>query len=63
MASPAEQPREFSSRFDRQGESICLSCFRMVKAFGSEAMEQAEDEHRKHCPNGMKLPEDRNPSN
>jgi hypothetical protein len=58
MVSPAGQPREFFYRFDRQGESICLSCFQTVKSSSSETLRQAEDEHRKKCPNGMKIPED-----
>ena len=32
-------------------ESFCLSCFRTVKAYKPEKLEQAEDRHRKECPN------------
>jgi len=47
--------REFYPRTDTDGHSICLSCFRSVKATRWETLPQAEDVHRQHCPNQMQL--------
>ncbi len=49
--------REFYPRPDAHGQSICLSCFRSVKATNRETLEQAEELHRQECPNEMQLSE------
>ena len=52
-----EEAREFYRKLELPKESICLSCFRTVRADRSERLEDAEDAHRYKCPNGMKIPE------
>ena len=57
MSDFAGERTEFYRRLDRPGVSICLACFRSVIASRSEPLEQAEDAHRRECPNGMKIPD------
>jgi len=59
MTDLSEGNKEFcrlSRRPDVPRESICLSCFRTVKAANGELLDDAEDAHRRECPNHMKLP-------
>ena len=57
MAYLSGEKREFYRRPDRAGESICLSCFSTVKVSKSGHLQDAEDGHRRQCPNRMKIPE------
>jgi hypothetical protein len=52
----AMERQEFYRRTDRAGESICLSCFQSVKETRWQKLDQAENAHRKECPNGMTVP-------
>lgn len=51
--------QEFYRRTDKEGYSICLSCFQSVKATRSESLDQAEAAHRKECLNNMLVREGR----
>jgi hypothetical protein len=56
MADLAEVNRQFCRRPETPRESICLSCFRTIRATKSEPLDDAEDTHSRVCPNGMRLP-------
>jgi hypothetical protein len=55
MPDPDRERRQFYRRFDKPGESICLARFHTVKAYRSEKLDHAENDHRRSCPNDMKL--------
>ena len=46
----------FYRRAEVPRESICLSCFRTVRADRRERLGDAENAHRSECANGMRIP-------
>ena len=60
MADQEAQNNEFCRKPELPKESICLSCFRTVRADRPEQLDDAENAHRYECPNGMRFPESLN---